>query len=75
MSLPIQPTLPIRRIVQGENPREYFDPAEMAELEESIRAVGVIEPIVVRSAPGTDLFRIIAGERRWKAAKNVFGDD
>lgn len=75
MSLSIQPTLPIRGIVQGENPREYFDPAEMAELEESIRAVGVIEPIVVRSVPGTDLFRIIAGERRWKAAKNVFGDD
>ena len=75
MTLPIQPTLPIRRIVQGKNPREYFDPVEMAELEESMRAVGVIEPIVVRPIPGTDLYEIIAGERRWRAAKNVFGDD
>ena len=71
---PSQPTLPIRRIVQGKNPREYFDPAEMAELEEGIRAVGVLEPIVVRPVPGTDLYEIIAGERRWRAAKNVFGD-
>jgi len=70
-----QPTLPIRRIVQGKNPREYFDPDEMAELEEGIRAVGVLEPIVVRPVPGTDLYEIIAGERRWRAAKNVFGDD
>lgn len=70
-----QPTLPIRRIVQGKNPREYFDPDEMAELEEGIRAVGVLEPIVVRPVQGTDLYEIIAGERRWRAAKNVFGDD
>lgn len=72
---PTQPTLPIRRIVQGKNPREYFDPDEMAELEEGIRAVGVLEPIVVRPVPGSDLFEIIAGERRWCAARNVFGDD
>lgn len=70
-----QPTLPIRRIVQGKNPREYFDPDEMVELEEGIRAVGVLEPIIVRRIPGTDLYEIIAGERRWRAAKNVFGDD
>lgn len=75
MTLPPTPTLPIRRIVQGKNPREYFDPVEMAELEESIRAVGVLEPIVVRPIPGTDLYEIIAGERRWRAAKNVGGDD
>ncbi|EER62158.1 parB-like partition protein [Acidovorax delafieldii 2AN] len=75
MTHPNQPTLPIRKIVQGKNPREYFDPAEMAELEEGIRAVGVLEPIVVRPVPGTDLYEIIAGERRWRAAKNVFGDD
>ena len=67
-------TLPICRIVQGKNPREYFDPDEMAELEEGIRAFGVIEPIIVRPVPGTNLFEIIAGERRWRAAKNVFGD-
>ncbi len=75
MTPSMQPTLPIRQIVQGKNPREYFDPDEMAELEEGIRAVGVLEPIVVRAIPSTDLYEIIAGERRWRAARNVFGDD
>jgi ParB family transcriptional regulator, chromosome partitioning protein len=70
----MQQTLPIARIVRGKNPREYFDPDEMAELEEGIRAFGVIEPIIVRPIAGTNLFEIIAGERRWRAAKNVFGD-
>jgi ParB family transcriptional regulator, chromosome partitioning protein len=70
----MQLTLPISRIVQGKNPREYFDPDEMAELEEGIRAFGVIEPIIVRPIAGSDLYEIIAGERRWRAAKNVFGD-
>ena len=74
MNHPPTPTLPIARIVQGKNPREYFDPGEMAEFEEGIRAVGVIEPIVVRPVPDSDLFEIVAGERRWRAAKNVFGD-
>ncbi|MDF3831434.1 PRTRC system ParB family protein [Cupriavidus basilensis] len=69
-----QQTLPISRILQGKNPREYFDPDEMAELEEGIRVFGVIEPIIVRPIPNTDQFEIIAGERRWRAAKNVFGD-
>lgn len=74
MSHPPTPTLPITRIVPGKNPREYFDPTEMAELEEGIRAVGVIEPIVVRPIPDSELFEIVAGERRWRAAKKVFGD-
>lgn len=74
MTHPPTPTLPIARIVQGKNPREYFDPVEMAELQEGIRAVGVIEPIVVRPMPDSDLYEIVAGERRWRAAKNVFGD-
>jgi ParB/RepB/Spo0J family partition protein len=75
-ALPAQPTLPIRLIVQGKNPREYFDPDEMAELEEGIRAAGgVLQPILVRPITGCDLHEIIAGERRWRAAKNVLGDD
>lgn len=73
MTLPLQPTLPIRQIVQGKNPREYFDPVKMAELEEGIREHGVIEPIVVRPL-GDGLYEIVAGERRWRAARNVFGD-
>lgn len=76
MDAPTHPTLPLRRIVQGKNPREYFDPVEMAELEEGLRAAGrVIQPIFVRPISGSDLYEIVAGERRWRAAKNVFGDD
>src|SRR6218665_1071237 len=70
------PTLPPRRLVQGRNPREYFDPVEMAELEEGLRAAGrVIQPILVRPLPGTDLYEIVAGERPSRAANNMFGDD
>ena len=76
MNLPAHPTLPISRIVQGDNPREYFDPDEMADLEAGIRAAGgVIQPIVVRPRPDSDLFAIVVGERRWRAARNVLGDD
>ncbi len=67
--------LTLSRIVQGKNPREYFDPQEMAELEEGIRAYGVLQAILVRPIKGSNLFEIIAGERRWRAAKNAFGDD
>jgi len=76
METPATPTLPLRRIVQGKNPREYFDPVEMADLEAGLRAAGrVVQPIIVRPIPGSDLCEIVAGERRWRAAKNVFGDD
>jgi len=68
-----QPTLQHSRIVPGKNPREYFDPVKMAELETDIREHGIIEPIVVRPIVG-DLYEIVAGERRWRAAGNVFGE-
>ena len=68
-----QPTLPHARIVQGKNPREYFDPVKMAELETDIREHGIIEPIVIRPIAG-NRYEIVAGERRWRAAGNVFGD-
>ncbi len=71
----MQDTLPLSRIVQGKNPRDYFDPQEMAELEEGIRAYGILQAILVRPIEGSDLYEIVAGERRWRAAKNVFGDD
>jgi ParB family chromosome partitioning protein len=48
-------------------PRKRFDPATLAELTESIRASGVIQPIVVRRSG--DNYELIAGERRWRAAK------
>jgi PRTRC genetic system ParB family protein len=75
MQTPTHSTLPLHRIVQGKNPRTYFDPIDMADLEEGLRAAGrVIQAIFVRPIPGSDLHEIVAGERRWRAARNVFGD-
>jgi ParB family chromosome partitioning protein len=48
-------------------PRNYVDDARLQELAQSIRANGIIQPIVVRRIG--DRFQIIAGERRWRAAK------
>ncbi len=55
-------------------PRQRFGEKEMASLRETIRARGVIQAITVR--PHQDgKYMIIAGERRWRAAREVFGDD
>lgn len=57
---------------QKGQPRQYFDEAELEELAASIREHGLIEPLVVRRAqPGTDVFELIAGERRWRAAQRA----
>jgi ParB family chromosome partitioning protein len=54
------------------NPRRDFTDAELDELATSIRERGIIQPIVVRAAPGgSDTFEIIAGERRWRAAQRA----
>jgi ParB family chromosome partitioning protein len=46
-------------------PRRVFNPEQIEELAESIRAEGLLQPIVVRAADGK--FQLIAGERRWRA--------
>jgi len=61
-------------LIAGMNPRQYFDEAEMAELEDSIATKGVIQSILVRPVEGGG-YMIVAGERRVRAAKKVFGDD
>ncbi len=48
-------------------PRRQFDEAKLQELADSIRQMGVIQPIVVRRLGS--VFELIAGERRWRAAK------
>jgi ParB family chromosome partitioning protein len=54
------------------NPRRNFSDAELDELAASIKARGIIQPIVVRPQRGaTDRFEIIAGERRWRAAQRA----
>lgn len=50
-------------------PRGLITPESLAELAESVRAHGVLEPLVVAKTPAG--YQIIAGERRWRAAKQV----
>ena len=50
-----------------EQPRKQFDEDALIQLSESIRQVGMIQPIVVQKRE--DYYEIIAGERRWRAAK------
>ncbi|MCP4204870.1 MAG: ParB/RepB/Spo0J family partition protein [bacterium] len=51
-------------------PRSAFDDAGLDELAESIRAQGVVQPIVV-TPKGPDSYTIVAGERRWRAARRA----
>lgn len=61
--------LDIDRILPGENqPRKVFRDESLNELAESIKEKGVIQPIIVKRT-GDGTFRLIAGERRWRAAK------
>lgn len=53
----------------SEQPRENFSENELEELAQSIRANGVVQPIVVR--PQGEAFQIVAGERRWRAAQRA----
>ncbi len=52
-------------------PRQRMDPEELSELASSIRDHGVLQPIVVTRAEGGEGFILIAGERRWTAAKQA----
>src|SRR5450755_3508932 len=63
----------IERIApQKGQPRRHFDESRLAELAQSIKEHGLLEPLVVRRAPGqTDRFEIIAGERRWRACQKA----
>jgi ParB family chromosome partitioning protein len=51
-------------------PRTYFDEESLAGLTASIRELGVLQPILVRKV-GTDRYELVAGERRWRAAKRA----
>ena len=53
----------------GQQPRLMLDDARLSELAESIKANGIIQPILVRRTGGT--YAIIAGERRWRAAQRA----
>lgn len=52
-------------------PRNYFDESKIDELAESIKANGLLQPILVRKDAYSDSYEIIAGERRYRAAKKA----
>jgi ParB family transcriptional regulator, chromosome partitioning protein len=61
--------LPIEQVTPNPNqPRRDFDAAALSELTQSIEREGIIQPIIVRKTAERE-FQIIAGERRWRAAK------
>ncbi|MBN8187998.1 ParB/RepB/Spo0J family partition protein [Salipiger thiooxidans] len=63
--------VPIESLVPNKDqPRRTFTEDHLRELSESIRAKGILQPIIVRPAPGAEgQFEIVAGERRWRAAQ------
>lgn len=68
-----QRNLPVERLRPGKyQPRTHMDQDSLAELAASIKAQGVMQPILVRavdSTPGSERYEIVAGERRWRAAQ------
>ncbi|WIX32828.1 ParB/RepB/Spo0J family partition protein [Salinicola sp. JS01] len=61
--------LPLRQLSRGKyQPRRDIQPEALEELADSIRAQGVMQPIVVRQI-GAERYEIIAGERRWRASQ------
>lgn len=69
-------TLPLTSIAPGGNPRRHFSPAAHAELVASIRQQGVLQPLLLRPNPDdAPAYRIVAGERRYRAAIEALGPD
>ena len=66
--------VPAGEIVQGRNPRTYFDETEMNELIASVKAQGVLQSLLLRPLEDGK-FQIIAGERRWRAAMKAHGPE
>lgn len=66
-------SLRIGDVVPGKNPRTYFDPAKMRDLMAQIETQSQLQPITVRQVG--DKYGIIAGERRWRAMKALYGEN
>ena len=64
-------SVPIDQIYPGRfQPRKHFDEEALSTLVESIKAQGILQPILVRRHPeSSNAYEIIAGERRWRAAQ------
>ena len=62
--------LPVEFIRPGQyQPRSVMDPERLEELAESIKAQGIVQPVIVRHIDGKVPYELIAGERRWRAAQ------
>ncbi len=70
---PAERTIPIEFVTRNpRNPRRMFSEAELEDLAQSIKEHGVVQPIVVRPAPGqAGHYELIAGERRWRASRRA----
>lgn len=68
-----QRSLPVERLKPGKyQPRTHMDETSLGELAASIKAQGVMQPILVRAidnTPGAERYEIVAGERRWRASQ------
>lgn len=64
-------SLPIEQVVPNpDQPRRQFTPEALDELAASIRARGVLQPLIVRNHPTEEgLYQLVAGERRWRASQ------
>ncbi|MDP8992375.1 MAG: ParB/RepB/Spo0J family partition protein, partial [Actinomycetota bacterium] len=63
--------LPITSIrASAHQPRKHFEEESLAALTASVRELGVLQPVLVRPA-GEDTYELVAGERRWRAAKRA----
>ncbi|MEO5805349.1 ParB/RepB/Spo0J family partition protein [Devosia sp.] len=64
--------LPVEFIIANRaNPRRVFNAEQLEELTSSIREKGVMQPLLVRPSNDPNIFEIIAGERRWRAAQKA----
>jgi ParB family chromosome partitioning protein len=64
--------LPVGAVVANSfQPRRHFDEDTLASLTASVRELGVLQPILVRPASSEGTYELIAGERRWRAAKRA----
>ena len=64
--------LPVDFVIANRaNPRRSFDPDQLEDLTNSIREKGIMQPLLVRPTDDPNIFEIIAGERRWRAAQKA----
>jgi len=67
---PAEMFVPVEKLIPNpRQPRRDFMPEALDSLAASIRQKGVLQPLIVRQIANSDMFEIVAGERRWRAAQ------